>query len=101
MLGNLGRATYEASTNNIWPWSYNHCDRKLQKSQTISACDEQSHYGMKPFVGRGATEIDIVEVMTGTLTGGLHGTDPLIDYPYCDFTLQVRDMYIYVYVFFF
>lgn len=35
MLGNLGRATYEASTNNIWPWSYDKCDRDNQKSQAI------------------------------------------------------------------
>ena len=33
MLGNLGRATYESSTNNIWPWSYDTCDRKKQQQQ--------------------------------------------------------------------
>jgi beta-glucanase (GH16 family) len=31
-----GRATYEASTNNIWPWSFNKCDRKLQPAQYFS-----------------------------------------------------------------
>ena len=31
LLGNLGRATYEGSTNNIWPWSYNVCNRKMQE----------------------------------------------------------------------
>lgn len=90
MLGNLGRATYEASTSNIWPWSYNVCNRSLQHAQKISACDKQNHFGMLPNVGRGATEIDIVEVMTGSLTGGLPGTTPVIDYPYCDLTLQVN-----------
>jgi hypothetical protein len=30
LLGNLGRATYEASTNKIWPWSFDECDRELQ-----------------------------------------------------------------------
>jgi beta-glucan synthesis-associated protein KRE6 len=89
MLGNLGRATYEASTNNLWPWSYNTCNRSLQMAQTISACNKENHFGMKPNTGRGSTEIDIVEVMTGTLTGGLPSTNPKIDYPYCDFTLQV------------
>jgi beta-glucanase (GH16 family) len=89
MLGNLGRATYESSTNNIWPWSFNTCDRKLQQSQDISACNEQNHYGMNAFQGRGATEIDILEVMTGFSDGPLAGTDPPIELPYCDMTLQV------------
>ena len=89
MLGNLGRATYEASTNNIWPWSFNTCDRTLQPAQAISACNEQNHYGMHPFQGRGATEIDLIEVMTGDSNGPLPGTDPPISIPYADFTLQV------------
>eukprot|EP00536_Pseudo-nitzschia_multiseries_P012363 jgi/Psemu1/208405/e_gw1.468.48.1 len=89
MLGNLGRATYEASTNNIWPWSFDKCDRKLQPAQQISACNEQNHFGMHPFKGRGATEIDLIEVMTGDSGGPLEGTDPLISLPYADMTLQV------------
>lgn len=89
MLGNLGRATYEASTNNIWPWSYDKCDRKLQPAQQISACNEQNHFGMHSFQGRGATEIDMIEVMTGDSNGDLDGTDPPIALPYCDMTLQV------------
>jgi len=90
MLGNLGRATYEASTNNIWPWSFDTCDRKLQPAQTISACNEQNHYGMHSFQGRGATEIDLIEIMTGDDSDGpLVGTNPPISMPYCDMTLQV------------
>lgn len=89
MLGNLGRATYEASTNNIWPWSFNTCDRKLQRAQTFSACNAQNHYGMHPYQGRGATEIDILEVMTGDSGGPLPATDPPIELPYGDMTLQV------------
>lgn len=89
MLGNLGRATYEASTNNIWPWSFNKCDRELQQKQTISACNEQNHFGMHPFQGRGSTEIDLLEVMTGQASGPLGRTDPPILYPYADMTLQV------------
>jgi hypothetical protein len=44
---------------------------------------------MHPFQGRGATEIDIVEVMTGDSNGPLPGTDPPVSIPYADFTLQV------------
>ena len=79
MLGNLGRATYESSTNNIWPWSFDTCDRDLQPGQKISACNTENHFGMKAHQGRGATEIDIVEVMYGVVKDGmLPGTDPPI-----------------------
>lgn len=53
MMGNLGRATYLASTNNIWPWSYNTCNRELQPAQDISACNADNHFGLDKFTGRG------------------------------------------------
>jgi len=87
MLGNLGRGTYEASTNNVWPWSYNVCNKELQHAQKFSACNEQNHYGLNSFQGRGSTEIDILEVMSGS-SGGLPSTDPPIDLPYASMTLQ-------------
>jgi beta-glucanase (GH16 family) len=90
LLGNLGRSTYEASTNNIWPWSFDKCDRKKQDAQTFSRCNSQNHFGMNSHQGRGATEIDILEVMTGASDKSLPGTDPPISYPYADMTLQVR-----------
>lgn len=89
MLGNLGRATYESSTNNIWPWSYDTCDRDQQEAQSISGCNVQNHYGMHPFQGRGATEIDLIEVMAGYSEKALPATDPPVQYPYADLTLQV------------
>jgi Beta-glucan synthesis-associated protein SKN1/KRE6/Sbg1 len=95
MLGNLGRATYEASTNNIWPWSYDTCDRELQDAQTLSACNRENHFGMNPFQGRGATEIDLVEVMTGYSKKPLPGTNPPLNFPYGDLTLQVRGFFAF------
>lgn len=89
ILGNLGRATYEASTNSLWPWSYDTCDREKQPAQTISACNSANHFGMNPFQGRGATEIDLIEIMTGESDGPLPETDPPISLPYADMTLQV------------
>mmetsp|Transcript_22389 Transcript_22389/g.52780 ORF Transcript_22389/g.52780 Transcript_22389/m.52780 type:complete len:761 (-) Transcript_22389:70-2352(-) len=89
ILGNIGRATYESSTNNIWPWSFDTCDRDLQPKQDLSACNAQNHYGMHPYQGRGATEIDIVEIMTGDSEGPLPSTNPPITLPYADMTLQV------------
>eukprot|EP00566_Odontella_aurita_P007245 CAMPEP_0113567588 /NCGR_PEP_ID=MMETSP0015_2-20120614/23356_1 /TAXON_ID=2838 /ORGANISM="Odontella" /LENGTH=717 /DNA_ID=CAMNT_0000469993 /DNA_START=237 /DNA_END=2390 /DNA_ORIENTATION=+ /assembly_acc=CAM_ASM_000160 len=89
MLGNLGRATYLASTNNIWPWSYDTCDRERQEAQSVSACNEANHYGLNPRQGRGATEIDIIEGMMGDSGGPLADTVPAVDLPYVDMTLQV------------
>jgi len=90
LLGNLGRATYEASTNNLWPWSYDKCDRKKQDSQSISACNKANHFGLNKEQGRGATEIDILELMGGDSGGkALPATEPPIMLPYADMTLQV------------
>jgi len=88
LLGNLGRATYEASTNKIWPWSFDKCDRDLQPGQAINACNKNSHWGMIPGTGRGATEIDVLEIMPGK-PGYLPSTIPKIERPYGAMTLQV------------
>ena len=98
ILGNLGRSTYEVSTNNIWPWSYNKCDRKKQHAQVLSACNRQNHYGMHPFQGRGATEIDIIEGMMGDSNGPLPDTKPNISLPYVDMTLQVSRTFLIYFV---
>ncbi|EQC29969.1 hypothetical protein SDRG_12248 [Saprolegnia diclina VS20] len=61
MMGNLGRALFAASTNRVWPWTYNECDERYKSSQRISACDPNPGYGMNPYQGRGSPEIDILE----------------------------------------
>jgi beta-glucan synthesis-associated protein KRE6 len=66
LLGNLARATYVGSSNNVWPWSYDTCSKDLQREQAISACNEVNHYGLHPLQGRGAPEIDLLEAMSGT-----------------------------------
>ncbi|CAN0161844.1 unnamed protein product, partial [Ascophyllum nodosum] len=69
LLGNLARATFTASSDFMWPWSYNECNRTTpekaswQRQQEISACDSAVHYGMHPNMGRGSPEIDILEAM--------------------------------------
>jgi len=65
MLGNLARATYVGSSDYIWPYSYNQCDITNRKSQAVSACSKVNHYGMQPYHGRGAPEIDLIEAMQG------------------------------------
>jgi len=66
MLGNLARATYVGSSNFIWPYSYDECDETNRHSQQISACSKVGHYSMKPGLGRGSPEIDILEAMMGS-----------------------------------
>ncbi|KAG6623018.1 Beta-glucan synthesis-associated protein SKN1 [Phytophthora cinnamomi] len=63
MMGNLGRAIFSASTNRMWPFSYNKCDPDVFNSsnQRISACDANPGYGLNPNQGRGAPEIDVLE----------------------------------------
>lgn len=88
LLGNLGRATYEASTNLMWPWSYEACDRSLQHAQEISGCSVTSHFNLVPGKGRGATEIDLIEVMAGPSTP-LPIVKNFVKRPYNSMTLQV------------
>lgn len=66
MLGNLARATFVGSSNYVWPYSSNKCSEKNRYSQKVSACSKVGHYGMKPGVGRGSPEIDILEAMMGS-----------------------------------
>ncbi|CEG42794.1 beta-glucan synthesis-associated [Plasmopara halstedii] len=52
-----------ASTNRMWPFSYNNCEPDLfdPKNQRISACNDNPGYGLNPRQGRGAPEIDVLE----------------------------------------
>jgi beta-glucanase (GH16 family) len=88
LLGNLGRSTYEASTNLIWPWSYDQCNRDLQVAQEVSACNAVRHFGFNRFQGRGSTEIDVFEAMPGPWPEDTPSWDP-IGKPYMSHTLQV------------
>jgi hypothetical protein len=76
VMGNLGRATAQKSTDKIWPFSYSHCPSEAEKAanqypevqQEINACREKTwtdQFGLNEGQGRGAIEIDIVEAMPG------------------------------------
>ena len=86
MLGNLARATYVGSSNFIWPYSLSECSEKNRHSQTISGCSNVGHFGMKPGLGRGSPEIDILEAMMGN-GDKLPATN--ITRPYFSTSLQV------------
>jgi hypothetical protein len=86
MLGNLARATYVGSSNFIWPYSYDVCDETNRQSQQISACSKVGHYSMKPGLGRGSPEIDILEAMMGS-SEELPNTN--VTRPYFSTSLQI------------
>ncbi|CAR27274.1 hypothetical protein ZYGR_0I05480 [Zygosaccharomyces rouxii] len=72
-MGNLGRPGYLASTEGVWPYSYESCDAGITPNQSspdgisylpgqrLSACtcDDEEHPNQG--VGRGAPEIDMIE----------------------------------------
>lgn len=73
-MGNLGRPGYLATTDGMWPYTYNDCDAGITPNQSQSdglsylpgqrlpscSCKGQDH--PTPGTGRGAPEIDIIEV---------------------------------------
>lgn len=84
-MGNLGRAGYGASTDGLWPYSYDTCDVGVTANQSSSGlswlsgqrlnkclCSDQDT--PSPGVGRGAAEIDLLEGAGGDETNGGGGT---------------------------
>lgn len=80
-MGNLGRPGYMASTEGVWPFSYESCDAGITPNQSspdgisylpgqklsICTCDGEDHPNQG--VGRGAPEIDIIEGEVSTVLG--------------------------------
>ena len=72
-LGNLGRPGFRASTDGIWPYTYNSCDAGITPNQSMTdgtsyllgqklpscVCEGEDH--PTPGTGRGAPEIDVFE----------------------------------------
>jgi len=86
MLGNLARATYVGSSDFMWPFSYSKCNQATRTSQEINACSKVNHFGLDPYRGRGAPEIDLIESMQGE-AGKLPNT--FVQRPYQSASLQV------------
>ncbi|KAI8325645.1 family 16 glycoside hydrolase [Martensiomyces pterosporus] len=95
-LGNLGRAGYGATTEGLWPYTYNSCDDGVLLNQTNSALSQQPGQRLNacvcsgdhpsPGVGRGAPEIDIFEgsvnVDAGVITLSMSDQVAPFDYHY-------------------
>jgi beta-glucanase (GH16 family) len=72
-MGNLGRPGYRATTDGIWPYTYNSCDAGITPNQSapdgmnflpgqrLSSCSCKGEDHPNPGTGRGAPEIDILE----------------------------------------
>ena len=72
-MGNLGRPGFRASTDGIWPYTYNSCDSGITPNQSMTdgtsyllgqklpscTCPNEDH--PTPGTGRGAPEIDVFE----------------------------------------
>ncbi|MCJ1340753.1 hypothetical protein MMC09_006049 [Bachmanniomyces sp. S44760] len=72
-MGNLGRPGYKATTEGLWPYTYNSCDSGITPNQSMTdgtsllpgqklpscTCPDEDH--PTPGTGRGAPEIDVIE----------------------------------------
>ncbi|CAL3965426.1 unnamed protein product [Diplocarpon coronariae] len=72
-MGNLGRPGYLATTEGVWPYTYDDCDAGITPNQSMSdghsylpgqklnscTCEGEDH--PSPGKGRGAPEIDLIE----------------------------------------
>ncbi|KAI9764305.1 MAG: hypothetical protein M1835_007602 [Candelina submexicana] len=72
-MGNLGRPGYKASTEGLWPYTYNSCDAGITPNQSatdgmsflpgqrLASCTCSGEDHPTPGTGRGAPEIDVIE----------------------------------------
>ncbi|KAJ1848956.1 hypothetical protein H4S02_006946 [Coemansia sp. RSA 2611] len=103
-LGNLGRAGYGATTDGLWPYTYNSCDEGVMLNQTNSALSMLPGQRLNacvckgdhpsPGVGRGAPEIDIYEgsSVNGLLSLSMSNQVAPFDYHYA----IKKDDYTYI-----
>lgn len=80
-MGNLARPGYLASTEGLWPYSYDSCDAGITPNQSspdgisylpgqrLSACTCDGEDTPSPGKGRGAPEIDVLEGSVDTALG--------------------------------
>ena len=77
-MGNLGRPGYQATTDGVWPYSYEECDAGITANQSspdgisylpgqrLNSCTCKGEDHPNRGVGRGAPEIDILEAEVDT-----------------------------------
>ncbi|KAG7193500.1 beta-glucan synthesis-associated protein [Scheffersomyces spartinae] len=77
-MGNLGRPGYLATTEGVWPYTYESCDVGITANQSsidgisylpgqrLNSCTCNGQVHPNPGVGRGAPEIDVLEAEMDT-----------------------------------
>lgn len=82
-MGNLGRPGYTSTTDGVWPYTYDNCDAGITPNQSstdgmnwlpgqrLSSCSCVNEDHPTPGTGRGAPEIDVVEVSADWANRGL------------------------------
>lgn len=83
-LGNIGRPGYMATTDGTWPYSYEACDAGITSNQSspdgisylrgqkLNSCTCPGEDHPNPGVGRGAPEIDVIELANdGNIRNGV------------------------------
>lgn len=77
-MGNLGRPGYMATTDGVWPYTYDTCDAGITPNQSspdgisflpgqrLNSCTCEGDEHPNSGVGRGAPEIDIIEAEVDT-----------------------------------
>ncbi|ODV79209.1 glycoside hydrolase family 16 protein [Suhomyces tanzawaensis NRRL Y-17324] len=77
-MGNLGRPGYLATTEGVWPYSYDACDAGITPNQSspdgisylpgqrLNSCTCKGESHPNPGKGRGAPEIDVIEAEADT-----------------------------------
>ncbi|KAJ1944726.1 hypothetical protein EC988_005915, partial [Linderina pennispora] len=103
-LGNLGRAGYGATTDGMWPYTYDTCDEGVMLNQTNSALSMLPGQRLNACVcsgdhpnpgrGRGAPEIDIFEGSAGDGVLSMSMSDQVAPFDY-HYAIQ-KDNYTYI-----
>lgn len=108
-MGNLGRAGYGATTDGVWPYSYGSCDAGVTKNQSmpngfsylpgqkLNSCVKSGDHPSIG-IGRGAPEIDILEVASadGNFGGDVGSVSQSGQFAPFDYALTPNAKYIYL-----
>ncbi|KAI9284382.1 beta-glucan synthesis-associated [Umbelopsis sp. AD052] len=108
-MGNLGRPGYGATTDGVWPYSYSSCDAGVTKNQSmpngfsylpgqkLNSCVKSGDHPSIG-IGRGAPEIDILEVASAddNFGGDVGSVSQSGQFAPFDYALTPNSKYIYL-----
>lgn len=107
-LGNLGRPGYRASTEGVWPYTYEACDSGITPNQSspdgisylpgqkLNSCTCKGHDHPNEGTGRGAPEIDLIEAQQDQKTGKLKNGQASQSYQVAPFDIWYYPNYDFI-----